>query len=450
MNRFLATFLCVALTFLVAFPKPAFAVEYFFNPHLILTDEEMSDHTSMSLASIQRFLEDKGSGLAHRSFPDFLGITKPASEIIWQAAVESQINPRVLLATLQKEQSLIGDPNPSERQLDRAMGYRCPDGGSCHPNTLDFGKQVDGAAWQFRQYLDRPQDWFYKAGQTYEIDGIHLITPATTATAGLYSYTPHYSGNERFWRIYQDYFGIDFPDGSLVKADGEAGVWLVEFGTRRLITSWGVLLSRFDPDKILTISKSDLEKYVLGPSIRFHNFSLLGLPDGDIYLLVGDELRHITSLEVFRTLGFNPEEVIPAEEIDLAGFSYGRDITVESAYPTGALVQNNETGGVYFVENGIKKPIIAREIMDVEFPNRVLTAVSPDILNQYEEGSPVQFSDGTLIRTKNGSEVYVISDGFKRWVKTEEAFAKFGYKWNNVIVVPEQVLQIHPLGEEVT
>lgn len=435
------------LTLLLVFPLPALA-EFYFNPHFIITDDEMTDATSLSLSGVEQFLADQGSGLAKRSFIDWQGFIKPASEIIWQAAIESQISPELILTTLQKEQSLINDPNPSLRQLDRAMGYRCPDNGSCSPKTLSFGKQVDGAAWQFRQYFDAPQDWFFKVGLIYDIDGFP-ITPANQATANLYNYTPHHSGNKRFWQIWQDYWGKDYPNGSLLKTADNPGVWLLQFGTRRLITSWGILLSRFDPNKILTVSRSDLEKYEIGPSIKFHNFSLLGLPDGKVYLLVADELRYITSPELFRTIGFNPEEIEGVELIDLVGYSYGVDITIESAYPTGALLQNDETGGVYFVENGIKKPIYSKEIMIANFKDRVLTQVSPQILDQYQNGLPVKFKDGELIKSETDSRVYVISEGWRRWVASEEGFANFGYKWDNIIVTNQQAVNIHPLGEDI-
>jgi hypothetical protein len=435
------------IVFLISYPRCALA-DYYFNPHFILTDEEMTDYQSMSLAGIELFLEDKGSYLANRYFPDYNEINKTAAEIIWQAARESEISPKVLLVTLQKEQSLIEDSAPTQRQIDRAMGYRCPDDGVCNPSTLHFGKQVDGAAWQFQQYFDNPLDWTYQKGETYEIDGF-LITPVNQATANLYTYTPHYSGNKRFWQIWQDYWGRNYPDGSLLKAYDNPGVWLVQYGMRRLITSWGILLSRFDPNKIITVSRTDLEKYEIGPSIKFYNYSLLETPDGRIYLLVDDKLRYITSPEVFRIIGFHPEEVIEVAPADLAGYSYGPDITVESVYPTGALIQNNETGGVYYVENGIKQPIYSREIMDANFKSRILTAVSPEELEQYPTGSPVKFKDGELIKGENDSKVYVISDGYRRWVKSEEAFANFAYKWDNIIVTNQQAINIHPLGEDI-
>ena len=332
--------------------------------------------------------------------------------------------------------------------MERAMGYRCPDSGSCHPNTLDFGKQVDGAAWQFRQYLDAPLRWTFQAGNQYEIDG-YLIRPANTATAGLYNYTPHYSGNERFWRLWVDYWGRNFPDGSLVKAPDSPAVWLIQYGVRRLITSYAVLLSRFNPQSILTISRSDLEKYEIGPSIKFSNFSLLQSPDGKIYLVVDDYIRHITSPEVFRTIGYNIEEVEPIDDADLAAYQLGDPITLESIHPTGALLQDNTSGGVFFVQDGLKHPIYSRELMKANYPNRILTQVSPEELDQYQTGSPVKFRDGTLVRASNDSKVYVIANGIRRWVQDEAAFANFGYKWDNIITTSQQAVLVHELGEPI-
>jgi len=435
------------LIFLFSCPSIASA-EYYFNPHFILTDEEMTDSLALTLNEVQKFLEAKGSGLASLVSPDYNGIDKKASEIIWQAAQESKISPKVLLATLQKEQSLIEDASPSENQLDRAMGYRCPDSGSCNPSTLDFGKQVDGAAWQFRQYFNNPFNWNYQKDQTYAIDDF-LVTPVNQATACLYNYTPHYSGNQRFWQIWQSYWGRDYLDGSLLKGYDNPAVWLIQYGSRRLITSWGVLISRFDPKKIIAVSQTDLEKYEVGPPIKFYNYSLLESPDGKIYLLVDDRLRHIASPEVFRIIGFNPEEVIKVEQADLAGYKYGADITTSSIYPTGALIQNNKTGGVYYVEDGIKQPIYSREILDANFKGKVLTPVSPEELDQYQIGLPVKFKDGELIKANNDSRIYVIADGLRHWIKSESAFAKFAYKWDNVIVTTQQAVEIHLLGEDI-
>ncbi len=439
---------CVCFLMMTFLPVVAAEQDYFFNPHFVITDEEMTDQLSMSLEDIQGFLIQRNSGLANLITTDYNGVNKKASEIIWQAAQESFISPKVIIATLQKEQSLIDDPSPTQKRLDRAMGYRCPDSGSCHPNTLDFGKQVDGATWQLRQYFENPFQWTYQKDKTFLIDDWY-IKPVNQATANLYNYTPHYHGNNRFWQIWQNYWGRDYPDGSLLKSYNSPAVWWIQYGAKRLVTSWGVFISRFDPNKIITTSQTDLEKYEDGSPIQFYNYSILGLSDGKTYLLVDDDLRYISSPEVFRTIGFNPEEIIEVTEADLAGYSYGVEITVESIYPTGALIQDDQSGGVFHVQDGVKHPIYSREIMDAKFKGKVLTQVSPEELDQYLTGLPIKFEDGELIKIKDGSKVYVISDGFRRWIKSESAFANFAYKWDNIIETSQLAVNIHPLGEDI-
>lgn len=444
------TFLGLGLAIsLFSAPLSAWATQadFFFNPNFIISNEELEDFRSLSVSTIEQFLTDRGSGLAGRTFTDYAGKSKTAAEIIWQASQESRVNPKVLLATLQKEQSLVGDPSPSQRQLDRAMGYRCPDSGSCHPNTLDFGKQVDGAAWQFRQYLDRANDWNIRAGNTYVLDGF-TVSPVNSGTAAFYNYTPHYTGNERFWRIWLDFWGRNFPDGSLVKTGGNPGVWLIQNGFRRLITSNSILQSRFDPKKIISIGQSDLEKYTVGPTIKFYNYSLLRLDTGQIYLLVDDELRYITSPEAFRQLGFNPEELEPVTADDLVGLGRGRDLTAETTFPTGALLQDSARGGVYYIENGIRHPLYSREVMRIVFPRLVAKPASPAELAAYELGEPVKFKDGELVKSFNDSRIFVISDGQRRWIRDEATFAHFGYQWNNIVETSAQAVEAHPMGEE--
>jgi hypothetical protein len=437
----------ICLPAVVLCPPPASA-DYYFNPHFIISDEDMTDYSSMGLLEIQRFLEEKGSALAWRTFIDYQGFNKTSSEIILQAALESKINPKVILTTLQKEQSLIEDPIPTQNQFDKAMGYRCPDSGGCNPKALGFGKQVDGAAWQFQQYYLTPDNWTYRINQLYEIDGF-LVIPANQATANLYNYTPHYSGNDRFFLIWQKYWGRNYPDGSLMKTKDNPAVWLVQYNLRRLITSWGALISRFDPKTILIVSRTDLEKYEIGPPIKFNNYSLLHLPTGPIYLLTDDELHHIVSQEVFRKIGFSLEEIIDVSESDLAGYKFGSDITTDSIYPTGALLQNKDGQEIYFVQNGIKQIVISPEIMKSRFNDKKIIKVGLNELAGFETGEPVKFRDGDLVSAVNDPKVYVISNGFRRWLKSEKVFAKFGYKWDNMITTSQAAVELHPLGEDI-
>ena len=159
-----------------------------------------------------------------------------ASEIIWQAAQDHEINPQVLLVLLQKEQSLITDDWPWLLQFLRAAGYQCPDDAPCDQASARFHKQISNAAWQFRQYLDHTEDYWYVVGQNrifYNPDstcGYEIVDIENKATVALYLYTPYVPneaalnnilghgdscsayGNRNFWSYFQRWFGPTTSD----------------------------------------------------------------------------------------------------------------------------------------------------------------------------------------------------------------------------------------------
>lgn len=166
---------------------------------------------------------------------------KSTAEIIWQAAQDFNISPRVLLVTLQKESGLVTDDWPFKSQLTYAMGAHCPDtgpGGSanCDVNYSGFSFQMREAADLFRSYLDNMQQPWWKSTKrpyqsvyiAYDVEdscggsSIYLENKATTA---LYTYTPYQPnqaalnagyksaepcgayGNRNFWLYFNDWFG---------------------------------------------------------------------------------------------------------------------------------------------------------------------------------------------------------------------------------------------------
>lgn len=87
-----------------------------------------------------------------------------AAQIIYNAAQEYNISPKVIIVTLQKEQGLVADDWPWTSEYQAAMGYACPDGGSCSSAYYGFANQVTNAAKQFRRYITNPDDYDYVVG----------------------------------------------------------------------------------------------------------------------------------------------------------------------------------------------------------------------------------------------------------------------------------------------
>lgn len=422
-----------------------------FNPNIIISDTELIDYATMTQNDIAAFLKNKSSALANYEIIDpTTGLNKTATELIFEASQNYQINPRVLLTLLQKEQSLIENPTPTQYNFDWAMGYaRCDACDQNDPSIIKFkglAKQIDSAAASFRYFLDNPPEvWLKKPGLLYSIDSIPVI-PANRATALLYTYTPHFRGNYNFWRVWQRWFGGAqlFPDGVIVRVRDDSQIWLIKNG-RRYPLSPAAFNSRWKANEVLMTIADLLEQYDIGPKIKYPDFSLLKNPQGEIYLLAGN-VRRLIDKTAFRYFGFDPDEVVPADDEELAIYTIGEPIVKDKKFPLGILVQNSKTKELFFVENSVKHAILDKKIARINFPNKKPRLVSVAELKKYADGEAIKFNDGALIKTAELPEVFLISNAERRPIADETTFNTLGLNWGNIITVSPQALELHAPG----
>src|SRR3989338_8077648 len=167
------------------------------DPEYLISDTEMLDVSSMSVEDIEGFLM-RGSLASYRT-TDKAGVERSAAKIIWDVAQEFELSPRFLLVLLQREQSLVEDPDPTQNQLDWAIGYAVCDSCSKSDPIIQkykgFGNQVYYAGQRIRNsYLSDLASYGHTQtgigpGIESVIDGTTVV-PANNATASLYTYTP--------------------------------------------------------------------------------------------------------------------------------------------------------------------------------------------------------------------------------------------------------------------
>ncbi len=428
-----------------------------FQPNLLVSDEDMFDLDSMTYTELAHWLH-RGY-LGNYVTDDVYKQTKTAQDIIWETAHTFGISPKFLLVLLQKEQSLIEDDSPSQNQLDWATGYAvCDDCSKTDPRIQKFkgfGNQIYYAASRIRNsYIADLKQFGVTAsgigpGRVTTIDGMTII-PDNFATAVLYTYTPHLHGNQNFVAIWDNWFKHLHVDGSILQDRTTGEIWFIQDGSRRPIISQAALYSRFNPKNLVTIDPSLLEAYPIGASIQFANYSLLRAPSGTVFLLVDDERRGFASPEALRALGFLAEEIVNVTWEDLQPYRETTPITIETIYPQGALLQNSTTGGVYFVENGMKHPIMSREILASRFPSSSLIAVSANDLETYTTAEPLLFPDGTLVAVTNSPDIFVISHGQRRHILDESTFLTYGWQWDQIVWTNERSVVLHPLADSIS
>jgi len=259
--RALALFAAALITCaVIAFASPAFAATY--DPLNVIPYDTWRASSSMSAADIQSFLDAQEgplktyrTGYYHNltpldsSGPVYHSTMKTAAQIIWDAAHAWNLNPKVILATLQKEQSLLtsnyvgmkvtrkrADGTPytytyTQKDVDaillKAMG--CGVYGATDPATglttnrsPGFGHQIWDGARLLSTYEDTKNWYPYKEkdvfipkldanGNRVYVDGklqydTIQIVPANASTFALYTYTPYFP-QKLVWDVYVRYFG---------------------------------------------------------------------------------------------------------------------------------------------------------------------------------------------------------------------------------------------------
>lgn len=448
---------------------PSFVNALSFDPNQIITDEEMVTGLFSRTQTIA-FLRTKAGYLGQQA--DVYG------GLIYDAATENGLNPQFLLVQIQKESSLIEDPKPSPHQIEYALGFGCPDDGTCAPAYRGFHKQITKAAAIFKSYLAdlaatgvTISGW--RVGEPRRTgsrrhpetrDGQPVsVTPANAATAAMYTYNPWVGGhfqiingrntyigaNYNFRVIWERYFVAQrvYPDGTLLRGEGQAGIWLIKNGQRHPFVSRSAFLANYDPRKVITVPTSELEQYERGSSIRFANYSLVESPDGVVYLLADGFKRPFASPAVFRTIGFHPEEVIPVSGDELAPYPDGQPIHETTTSPIGKLVQLTN-GGIAFVDgDNVRHPIYAKEILKSRWPRLKPERIGAAAFAALRSGPPVTFRDGELVTAPGAPAVYLISKGQKRPIASPQTFTAYRFRWRNVIRTSLAALAAHPDGE---
>ena len=450
--KFRLLLFCFTLLGFIAIP--AFAVDGDeFNPNYILSDEELQDSKSMTRSDVQAFLEDQGGYIAKLKTEDKDGTKRTVSDIIYRVAQEYYINPKYLLVKLQKEQSLVTDKDPTQKQLDGATGYGITDGcgWSCdtYKRNKGFGKQVDAAAGIMRWYYDNvdEQSFIKKPHTNYTISG-ETVRPANYATAFLYTYTPHRLGNENFWKLWQEWFEQVYPDGSLLKTANDSTVYLIQHGEKRAIESMSALVTRFDPKFIITVPSAELSRYDVGPPISLPNYAILKR-GSKYYLLDYDTVRPFKNKATFQEFGYHPDEVIDITEDDLEAYTVGTTITTDEVNPLGRLIRAKETNGLYFLKETLYHPIYDESIPPLALQGVFEEEGSLDDLKGFDEGDPILFPNGTLLGIKGFNKIYVIENGKKRHIANEKVFEGLGYKWENILWSNAFMSIAHKTGQPV-
>ena len=152
----------------------------------LISNADFTDSRAATALDLQFFFQEQGSFLA-----DYTEGGRTAAQIVSEASEKHGINPWVVLATLEKENSLVTrGTQPGRATLRASMGYAYDDGGSTAGKHSTFAYQVEKGTALLRSLYDEGQTHSFPTRMRVDYDK-RRITVRNAATYALMRYTPH-------------------------------------------------------------------------------------------------------------------------------------------------------------------------------------------------------------------------------------------------------------------
>lgn len=365
---------------------------------------------------------------------------KSAAQIIYDASVRYNINPRVILVTIKKEaaENLLGDDWPWMSQYRSALGYGCPDTAPCDAEYYGFYNQVENAARQFRRYATYPQEYRYKAGYVNFIQynpnaacsGTNVFIE-TQATAGLYNYTPYQPnaaalanmygtgdgcsayGNRNFWRIWSDWFGSTVDDRlfyRVMRGDQAGEVYLQTSQGKYYVPSYDLLAEwGLGPNNVVVVPQAEANAI----PTRSNLSNALTDGSGRLYLVEGGGIHEVTSPNHTVVWGVDTSKIVES-----LGLSYD----LPTREPLGRFMQvRNGDGSIWLADGGYRHSMPNNSLLYAwgYYPG-ITTTVSPYFFNRYAAKHDV-----TQFASTDGVNAWAIDASTKRPFKNQQAQAAY-------------------------
>ncbi|MEE8369822.1 MAG: hypothetical protein V3S00_03515, partial [Dehalococcoidia bacterium] len=151
---------------------------------------------------------------------------------------------------------------------------------------------------------------------------------------------------------------LSFEDGTILQgADG--WIWVVQEGSRRQIVGDSAFAEcGFRRGDIDNLADSLIAQLSVGPAVSgcSGNQSLLMTGDGSIYVVRAGLARLVPDAATFEAAGFSLDKVLPVGDL---GLPAGEPLL--SVLATGRLIQSDDGGPMYVMEQDVKRRLISPE-----------------------------------------------------------------------------------------
>jgi len=222
------------------------------------------------------------------------------------------------------------------------------------------------------------------------------------------------------------------PNGTLIRQQGKASVYLIENGKRKGIPSATIFRNRYYWRDVITVSKSEKNSYQYGGVVGFKEGTLVRAKGrGTVYIVENNRLRGFRNAKTFRKFGYRWKNIIAEKgRILFHCHKKGRPISARENYPDGSLIRRKGQATVYVIKDNKKWSVSSSVFSSWKFRWRDIINLSRSRFNRLAMGGSMPHREGTLIRVGSGRVYYLL--GGLRQAFGSGRFKSLGYSWKRI------------------
>ncbi|HEX5430182.1 MAG TPA: hypothetical protein VFX17_03860 [Patescibacteria group bacterium] len=237
------------------------------------------------------------------------------------------------------------------------------------------------------------------------------VTIADFATAALYRYTPHvFNGNYNFWKYYTLWF--KYPNGTVIRRIGDTGLYVINNGTKQFFSAFVASQRKINLNQVVDVSETEFDSYTTGaPLVPLDGTLIKGDSDATVYLMQSGAKQPISG-PIFAQRKFSFAKVVTLPQSEAASYPTGAFLApLDGTLITGATDQT-----VYLIENGQKRPITYNVFVARNLSFKNLLKLSDGEVSGIATGAFLPPPDSTQIQLQGDTGIYWYKDGQKRFV----------------------------------
>lgn len=165
----------------------------------------------------------------------------------------------------------------------------------------------------------------------------------------------------------------------------------------------------------------------------------------EVWLINDTKRQYVPSLGIFQANGFSESDITEISKTALESYEEGENVS----YPDNILIKSDSSNAVYLLSDGGRYVFLNEKyFLSNNYSWNNIISVSQDEINVFRLTSNVVYPNGTLIKG-DGIDVYIIDNGIRRKILTEEAFNHLGLGWHNILIVSPFELTFYPEGTSI-